>query len=154
MMTRSSTNAQRPESARLAQIVYDELTFYRQLFHLADRQRDALRADTDVRACDIYDQIHTIQRRIEDSERALRRLRAASPAEYEHWIRMPQVAANLRNIVELVERTQEVITDCVRLAGETKARYRSELSRMGTGRLLLASMGNGGDTPRFVDHRK
>lgn len=138
---------------RLTDTIADELTFYRELFFLTDKQRDALEKGTPGQIPDLQQEITAVQARIEQSEQTLRQLRDDSPDEFDRAVRSAPVAAALANITELIKRTQDVVADCARIAAQKKAEYQAELGRMGVGRLLLAGMNKSSDEPMFFDQR-
>jgi hypothetical protein len=142
------------DHTRMMRLIGDEVTLYRELFFLADKQRDWLErgADTDIGT--ILEQIERVQTQIVESENRLRTARDGNPNEFEAWARTPRVASLLNEITDLVQRTQAVISDCIRLANTKKAEYQTELSRMEVGRMLFSTMANSSeDQPMFVDHR-
>lgn len=145
----SSTSPER----QLTNVIADELTFYRELFFLTDRQRDALEHGAPGDMPDIQQEIATVQARIEQSEQTLRQLRDQLPDEFDRVIRSAPVAAALANISELIKRTQEVVADCARIAAQKKAKYQAELGQMGVGRMLLSGMNKPSDQPHFIDQR-
>jgi hypothetical protein len=136
----------------LTKIVADELSFYRELFFLADKQRDTLEKDEPGAITEIQDEIVRVQARIEQSERTLRQLRDDAPEDFVRWVKSPQVESALSNIAELIKRTQDVVADCARMAGERKAQYQSELGEIGVGRMLLAGSKPQGQ-PLYFDQR-
>ncbi|GAB4318451.1 MAG: hypothetical protein Kow0074_07660 [Candidatus Zixiibacteriota bacterium] len=138
---------------RLSDVIADELTFYRELFFLTDKQRDALENGSPGQIPDIQQEITGIQARIEQSEDALRQLRVESPDEFDRAVSSAPVAAALANIAELIKCTQDVVTDCARIAASKKAEYQSELGQMGVGRMLLAGMSKSPGEPMFFDQR-
>ncbi|MEW5876237.1 MAG: flagellar export chaperone FlgN [Candidatus Zixiibacteriota bacterium] len=137
----------------LAAILAQELKLYRELYILADRQRDWLEDRANVNLCDLLDETAAIQTRIEESEGSIQALRDQVGARFEDWSQDPSVAAYLDRIQELIARTREIIQSCLTLAEQKKAAFRDELNRMGVGRLLLKQMGGQSELARFVDHR-
>jgi hypothetical protein len=139
--------------SELTRIIADEVTLYRELFFLTDKQRDWLENGHDSDIETTLEQIEHVQKQIVASETRLRSARDASANEFDNWARTPRVAALFKDIADLITRTQDVIKDCVRLANCKKAEYQAELSRMEVGRLLFSTMGSGDDQPAFVDQR-
>ncbi|MBD3297473.1 MAG: hypothetical protein GF341_02380 [candidate division Zixibacteria bacterium] len=138
---------------QLTNAIADELTFYRELFFLTDKQRDALQQDSPGDIPDIQQEITAVQSRIEQSEQTLRQLRDQSPDEFDRVIRSAPVAAALANITELIKRTQDVVADCAQIAARKKAEYQTELGQIGVGRMLLSGMNKSAGEPQFIDQR-
>jgi hypothetical protein len=137
----------------LAAILAQELKLYRELYILADRQRDWLEDRTNVDLCDLLDQTAVIQGRIEESEVSIRTMRDQVGTRFEAWSQDPSVAGYLDRIQELIIRTREIIVACLTIADQKRAAFREELNRMGVGRLLLKQMGNTAQLAHFVDQR-
>jgi hypothetical protein len=138
---------------RLAKLIAGEVALYRELYFLTDKQRDWLENGEDIEIESVLRQIEGVQARIVDSETRLREAREADPEHFDRLIRAPRIAALLRDITELLEKTQKVVEECSRAAQTKRAEYRAELGRMEVGRLLFSNMAASTDQPMFVDHR-
>ncbi len=146
-------NSKQIDHHRLAKLIAGEVALYRELYFLTDKQRDWLENGADIEIESVLRQIEAIQTRIVDSETRLRAARDGDPESFDKLIRAPRIASLLRDVRELLEKTQKVVEDCSRAAQCKRAEYRAELSRMEVGRLLFANMSSASDQPMFVDHR-
>jgi hypothetical protein len=146
-------NSMQIDHNRLAKLIAGEVALYRELFFLTDKQRDWIDNGSEIEIDDILKQIEGVQSRIVESEQRLKAARDADPASFDRLVRAPRIAALVRDIKDLVEKTQKVVEHCSRAAQCKRAEYRAELSRMEVGRLLFATMASGSDQPMFVDHR-
>jgi len=146
-------NSMQIDHHRLAKLIAGEVALYRELYFLTDKQRDWLENGADVEIESVLTQIEGIQTRIVDSESRLRAARDADPDTFDRLIRAPRISSLLRDVRELLEKTQKVVEECGRAAQTKRAEYRAELGRMEVGRLLFATMSSATDQPMFVDHR-
>ncbi len=146
-------NSMQIDHNHLAKLIAGEVALFRELYFLTDKQRDWLESGSDVEIDSVLRQIEGVQTRIVDSESRLRAAREADPEAFDRLVRAPRIAALLRDVTELLEKTHAVVKDCSRSAQCKRAEYRAELSRMEVGRLLFATMSSASDQPMFVDHR-
>lgn len=146
-------NSMQIDHNRLAKIIAGEVALYRELYFLTDKQRDWLENGADIEIDSVLRQIEGIQTRIVESETRLRAARDADPDSFDRLIRSPRITTLLRDVRELLEKTQKVVEECSRAAQCKRAEYRAELGRMEIGRLLFANMSSGSDQPMYVDHR-
>lgn len=135
----------------LAAILAQELKLYREMYILADRQRDCLQEKTDIDLCDLLSEAAEIQTKIEESETAVRAIAEKAGPQFEEWTKQDTVAAYLDRIRELILRTREIVIECAAIAEGKRAAYREELNQMGIGRVLLKNMGSGPELARYVD---
>lgn len=139
---------------RLLQVLAEEAGFYRDLHALIGRQRDGLQEDSGVRMCDLFAEIDGVQKRIESSERIIQAARNTAPDDFAGWVSNAEVREVLDEISGLVTQSQDVVTECLRLAQLKRTAYQRELNQMGQGKRLLATMSPPESGPRFLDARQ
>ncbi len=146
-------NSTQIDHNRLAKLIAGEVALYRELYFLTDKQRDWLENGSEVEIDSVLKQIEGVQSRIVESESRLRAAHDADPESFGRLVHAPRIASLLRDIKELIEKTQKVVEHCSQAAQCKRAEYRAELSRMEVGRLLFETMSSASDQPMFVDHR-
>ena len=140
-------------SRSLANLLREELGFYRSLYVLLDRQRDWLKYEKDSRILDIFNDIEKLKTRIQESQQKILDVREQNQLVFQQALETPEVTRLVDNIVSLINKCIEVVAENETIAKTKRERLKVELAELADGARLYETL-RPSLSPRYVDEKK
>ena len=113
-MTNTTTSIQGPE--QLVEFLNGELSFYRSLCSLMQKQRDRLVRGEERELPVDLEEIGFLQKQIAAGEALLRRARDEGGDLFSEWLSQPDVSEVVKRITAMVSRCRNLTRECERLS--------------------------------------
>lgn len=130
-----------------------ELTFYRSLFVLIERQRNAAATGAERRLALSYAELNTILGGLRESQFAIAEMRKKEPTLFDRARRIPPVPQLVQEAEEILTATRTAVEEGTRFAREQYARLRAELSELTEGNRILHAQENSAEALPPLDGR-
>jgi hypothetical protein len=128
-----------------------ELSFYRSLFVLVERQRDAAKAGSEDRLALSYAELNTILGGLRESQFAIGEMRRKEPTLFAQAAAMPPVPELVREAEEILRAAHAALEEGRRAARERYQRLKSELSQLSLEHRALHAYKPSEPAGRFLD---
>lgn len=130
-----------------------QLSLYRALFVLIDRQRDHILREDEGSLQDGLPAMQQLQDRIADSETHVTFMLAEHRSQFPQAVDTPETLGRIDQISDLLRKCRDVTADCERQTNQKLYLYRNKLREMGQGRRMITFLSATETAPRFLDHR-
>ena len=144
-------NAVRELQHELVYRLKRELTFYRSLYILIERQRDAAAEGALRRLALSYAELNTIMGGLRESQFAIAEMRKKEPTLFERAVQISPVPDLVKEAEEILTAARAALEEETRVAHEQYARLRAELGALTEGHRALRSRSAAATAGKLLD---
>jgi hypothetical protein len=144
-------NAVRELQHELVYRLKRELTFYRSLYVLIERQRSAASGGADDKLAVSYAELGTIMGGLRESQFAISEMRKKEPTLFLRATQIPPVPQLVKEAEEILTATRAVLEEGAKVARDQYARLQVELGELTAGHRALRSQKGAATAGRRLD---
>ena len=128
-----------------------ELTFYRSLFILIDRQREAAERGDEAELALRYGELRTLLKGLSESQFAIQVLREKEPTLFEQAAQLPPIPELVQQASEILTSSLEAVKDSTRSARHHYQRLQAELAKLGAEHKAIQSYTGSAPAGKIID---
>lgn len=129
----------------------EEYSFYQTLYLTLDKQRDAVKFNTDGRLLDLFTEVERCHKRIQASEDKIGTWRQNYPDAFQVASANEEVRKLVNSIATLVKKNMTLVAECEQLLQGRYQRIKQELGELKNSQQILQYLNGGDPAPQFVD---
>ena len=128
-----------------------ELTFYRSLFILIDRQREAAERGDEAELALRYGELRTLLKGLAESQFAIQALREKEPTLFDQAAQQPPIPELVQQASEILTASLDAVKDSTRSAKHHYKRLQTELAKLGSEHKAIQSYTGNPAAGKIID---